>query len=132
VILRKAMSLLGIGSAKVDLILEKESFRPGEEVNGYFLLKGGTIEQKLRRIDCDLVMIEKRTEEMTVLDSTTILTTKQIEADEENKLPFTFIIPETIEDSNQHFSYRFNTKLTFNQGVESLDEDVIKITSVNG
>ncbi|RBW68795.1 sporulation protein [Bacillus taeanensis] len=128
-ILRKAMSLLGIGSAKIDLILEKERFHPGEDVHGYFLLKGGTIEQQLKRIDCDLVMVDKKTGIEEILDSATILTSKLIEADEENKLPFTFKIPDTIQGSNPNVSYRFNTKLTFNQGVESLDEDVIHITS---
>ena len=47
-ILRKYMALIGIGSAKIDLILEKVSYKPGEQVKGYFMVKGGTIEQQLR------------------------------------------------------------------------------------
>ena len=60
-LLRKYMSLLGVGSAQIDLILEKDILKPGDSVNGHFLIKGGTIDQQLKQIDCHLVMKDEMT-----------------------------------------------------------------------
>ncbi|MGM0750775.1 MAG: sporulation protein [Bacillota bacterium] len=127
-ILRKYMSLLGIGSAKIDLVLPKTSFKQGELLHGYFFLEGGIIEQKLRRVECDLVMLDKNGKEEKIIDSTTVLKSDIIQAEECNKLSFTYRIPETLPYSEENgIRYLFKTKLTFDQGVESLDEDYITI-----
>lgn len=127
-ILRKYMALIGIGSAKIDLILEKVTYKPGEQVKGYFMVKGGTIEQQLKRIDCDFVRVNEggSHEEEHVIDSITIFTSKNIESDVVSKIPFTFVLPQSlITDCDSVFC--FKSKLTFNQGVESLDYDDITI-----
>lgn len=127
-LLRKYMSLLGIGSAKIDLILDKEIYEPGECVNGYFLIKGGTIEQQLNRIDCDLVMIDLDKKSEEIIDSISILMTDSIESEVTNKIPFSFHLPEFVRVSSGELSYRFKTKMSFMQGVESFDQDAIQIT----
>lgn len=130
-ILRKYMALVGIGSAKIDLILEKDIYRPGELVKGNFLVKGGTIEQQLKRIDCDLVKTcEGDKTEEEIIDSVTIFTSKLIESDATNQVPFTFRLPKTMQPAVSA-SYRFQSRLAFKQGVESLDHDVIQVIAVN-
>ncbi|MCM3405376.1 sporulation protein [Cytobacillus oceanisediminis] len=62
-------------------MLEKETYRAGEQVKGYFLIKGGTILQQLKRIDCDLVLMDREEKNEEIVDSVTILTTKCIQAD---------------------------------------------------
>ncbi|WP_090832250.1 MULTISPECIES: sporulation protein [unclassified Bacillus (in: firmicutes)] len=126
-LLRKYMSLLGIGSAKIDLILEKESYRPGEPVHGYFFIQGGTIEQQVKRIECDLVMLDQISGVETIVDSATILSGAKIESEEMNKINFSFQLPESVALTDENTSYCFHTKLHFNEGVLSRDEDVIKI-----
>lgn len=126
-LLRKYLSLLGIGSAEINLILEKEKFRPGDSVRGYFLIKGGTIEQQVKQIDCDLLLINHADGSEKVIDSTTILWSTVIDSDEANKVDFTFQLPGSVPASSKEISYRFKTKLTFNKGVESFDQDIIKI-----
>lgn len=126
-ILRKYMALLGVGSAKIDLILEKDIFNPGEQVKGYFLIKGGTTLQQLKRIDCDLIKIDEETKQEDVVDSITILTTESIASATDNKIPLTFRLPLTVPSTSSNCSYRFKTKLSFKQGIESLDQDIIKI-----
>lgn len=128
-LLRKYMSLLGVGSAIIDLILPKETYKRGELINGYFHVKGGTIEQQLRRIDSDLVLIDSTTKTEKVIDTATILSTKLLRSEEANKISFTFKLPENIPVSSEHISYRFKTRLTFNEGVESKDQDIIQIIS---
>ena len=127
-ILRKYMAMLGVGSAQIDLILEKDTYRPGEQVKGHFVVKGGLIEQQLKRIECDLILTKKesRQENASVVDSLTIFTTKTIESDTYNHIPFSFRLPDFM-DVNCNMSYRFKSRLSFHQGVESLDHDEIRI-----
>lgn len=127
-ILRKYMALLGVGSAQIDLILEKDKYRPGEIVKGKFIVKGGLIEQRLNRIDCDLMMSTEPdvSKNEKLLDSITIFTTKVIESATTNHIPFSFQLPHSI-DSTCNPSYRFKSKLTFKQGIESTDHDAIYI-----
>ncbi|MET1014413.1 MAG: sporulation protein [Paenisporosarcina sp.] len=127
-LLRKYMALLGVGSAQIDLILEKDKYRPGELVKGYFLVKGGLIEQKLNRIDCDLMMSydERQDKKERLVDSITIYTSKIIESATTNHIPFTFQLPHSVESARE-FSYRFKSRLTFKQGIESIDHDAIQI-----
>lgn len=126
-ILRKYLSLVGIGSAKIDLILPKETYTPGEHIKGYFLLKGGTIEQQLKRIDCDLVRIHEGEEKEDVIDSTTILTSTLLDSEQSDKIPFAFKLPSTMNPSDDETSYRFKTKLYFKEGAKSIDQDLIQI-----
>jgi sporulation-control protein len=128
-LLRKAMSLLGIGSTGIDLILEKKTYRPGDKVSGYFLLKGGTIEQYIKQIECDLVMIDKSKEKEEVINTTTILTSRVIEADEIYQESFILSLLDTLQESRADLSYIFKTRLIFNEGVESKDQDIIYIIS---
>lgn len=121
------MSLLGIGSAKIDLVLSKESYTPGELIKGYFFLKGGTIEQQLKRIDCDFVRIREAGEEEAILDSTTILTSTLLQSEESNQIPFSFKLPSELLPSGSETTYRFKTRLHFKEGVKSIDQDLIQI-----
>lgn len=121
------MSRLGIGSARIDLILPKETYKPGEQINGYFLINGGTVEQKIKRIECELVMLDQSTGIEKVIDSATILSSRLILSEELNKISFTFNLPTSIRVSTEDISYNFKTKLTFDEGVESRDQDSIQI-----
>ena len=126
-ILRKYMSLLGIGSAQIDLILEKETYIPGEEVKGTFFIKGGTVVQKLKRIECDLIKEDLKEEKEQTVETKTILTTKNIQSETAEQIPFRFLLPDTMQVSTGTISYHFRSRLVFEKGVESRDLDVIRI-----
>jgi len=121
------MFLLGMDSSKVDLILQKETYKLGDSVHGCFLIKGGTIEQQIKRIDCDLIMSDHTALVENVIDTTTILTSRRIHSGELNKTPFTLQLPVYAPISSQEVSYHFRTRLTFNKGVDSRDRDIIQI-----
>ncbi|OIU71976.1 sporulation protein [Rossellomorea aquimaris] len=127
-LLRKYASMFGVGSAKIDLILPKTEFSPGELLHGYFILKGGIVKQKVRRIDCDLIMVDKQATEK-IIDSTTILKSEDLAPDETNRLNFVYRIPKTLQTGQNGIRYLFKTKLTFDKGVESLDEDWIIVVT---
>jgi sporulation-control protein len=126
-LLRRYMSLVGIGSARIDLVLEKDEVKLGGSIKGSFSIKGGTIEQQIKRLECDLVKTNLEEETEVVVDSTTILTTKLIDSDDSNEVPFSFYISSDLEPSSVHLSYRFKTRMVFQEGVKSMDHDTITI-----
>jgi sporulation-control protein len=126
-LLRKYMSLLGVGSAQIDLILKKDVLTPGDSVHGKFLIKGGTVAQELQQIECILVMVDLKTEQEETLDKVLIDVETRIQPDGDDMVPFTFQLPTDVPPSNKHISYHFKTKLVFKQGIESWDEDMIKV-----
>ena len=125
--LRKYMSLIGIGSAKIDLKLPKVTYKAGEHIKGCFLIKGGIVDQKTKQIQCDLIMIKRSTREEKTIDISTILTSIVIHAEEMLEISFSFGIPSSILSSTEEISYRFETKRSFNEGAESRDQDIIQI-----
>ncbi|MGP6149347.1 sporulation protein [Priestia flexa] len=127
-ILRKYMSLLGVGSAQIDLILSKDQYCKDESVKGEFHLKGGIVEQEITRIECDLIVTDHQSKEEVMIGSTSLLTSRKIKNGHLEKLPFTFDLPTELLPSNDKRSYRFKTRLTFSEGVESKDQDQITIT----
>ncbi|WP_147534774.1 sporulation protein [Bacillus marasmi] len=127
--LRKYMSLMGIGSAQVDLIINKNIYRQAETVKGYFNVMGGTVEQKIKRIECDLIKMNPHTETQEIIDSITILSTQEIESGGQNRIEFQFTLPKSIDKTSQTVSYHFKTKLIFDEGVKSLDHDPIFIVN---
>ncbi|MCG7336112.1 sporulation protein [Sporosarcina sp. ACRSM] len=126
-ILRKYMSLLGIGSAQINLIMQKKMYKLGDSVHGYFSIKGGSIEQQIKRIDCDLVVNDQTAHIEKVIDSTTILTSIRIQPEELYEVPFTFQLPVSGPVSTEEVSYHFKTGLTFDKGVGSRNQDIIQI-----
>ncbi|MGE7766809.1 sporulation protein [Peribacillus sp. NPDC096540] len=126
-LLRKYLSQLGIGKAIIDLKLSKVIYGLGERVTGEFYIIGGICEQKIKRLECDLVQIDKMKNAQQVIDTTTILTTKFIEEEQEIRIPFSFQLPVTTAVSSEHISYRFNTRLFFDVGVISEDQDIIQV-----
>lgn len=90
-ILRKSLLLLGIGSAQIDLILPKNTYKSGELINGYFLIKGGTQEQRIRRVECDLIMDTHSTGMEDILKTSTILSSSEIDSGKVMKFLLTFV-----------------------------------------
>lgn len=122
------MAQLGIGSAKIDLLLQKDVYKPGEVVYGTFSIKGGIIHQKLKKIDCHLIATNKTAGTEKIMGVTTILTSKQIDSEEMHNLPFVFNLPESILPSTDELAYHFQTRLIFDEGVTSQDQDRVQIT----
>lgn len=126
-ILRKYMSLLGIGSARIDLVLPKKEYRPGENITGRFLIRGGTIKQDIKRVECDLVLIDESQKIQEVIGTTTLLTVQSVHPEESIDIPFNFKLPHLLRISTDKRSYRFQTRLFFDEGVKSEDQDIINI-----
>jgi sporulation-control protein len=126
-LLRKYMSLIGIGSAKIDLQLPKYDFQAGETVKGCFFIEGGTVDQQINRIECDLVMADRLLKKETVIDTATILSSAVAKAQDRSKRDFTFRIPQSLPASSGTVYFQFKTRLFFDEGIESKDQDIITV-----
>lgn len=52
--LKKALSSVGIGSAKVDTIVDNDQVSPGELINGHVTVQGGKVEQSINHISIEV------------------------------------------------------------------------------
>ncbi|RJS58886.1 hypothetical protein CJ483_01435 [Bacillus sp. PK3_68] len=117
-----------IGSAHIHLVLDKREFAPGEKVTGYFSLEGGWFEQEIKRLECDLVVTDSKTQtEQLVEGAVTRLMSKSIVSKESDQIPFTFLLPAELDSSSDSRSYRFHTRVVFSNGAKSMEHDEIKI-----
>ncbi|KIL51884.1 sporulation protein [Jeotgalibacillus soli] len=115
-------------SKHVDLILDSHEFTPGEKVTGSFRLTCGRSKQKLKRLECDLVVKDTNTNEERVIETAaTILMSKTLKPDEEAVIPFSYVLPIELASTSQNITYRFHTRLIFNENVNRTDHDDIKI-----
>ncbi|WP_017726093.1 sporulation protein [Halalkalibacterium ligniniphilum] len=126
--LLKYLRFLKIGSANVDLVLDRKECVAGEKISGFFNLQGGWGTQTIKRLECDLVA--KRTgekEEKIIETVTTLLMTKTLDSGARAEIPFVYQLPKKLEPSSNGISYRFQTRLVFSDDVKDMDHDEIKI-----
>ncbi|WP_301238707.1 sporulation protein [Polycladomyces subterraneus] len=123
------LAKLGHGSARVDLVLEKDCYALGDEVRGRLIIHGGEVEQKINGIHVDLVLHlwahqRQHTRRVTRIPFPTSFV---IGAREVKEYPFTFRLPYNLPLSGHGVSYVFHTTLDIAQGADSLDSDPIQV-----
>ncbi|MGD6815949.1 sporulation protein [Metabacillus sp. 84] len=126
-LLRKWMSRLGIGAARIDLVLDQEQYKVGQVINGRYDIYGGTIEQKLKRIESDLVQTHRGQDSLIL--NRCIYTASTVLAEENRAISFTCRLPEELPLSDSDTSYKFVTKLVFDNGTDSMDHDEIYVVA---
>ncbi|BBW96520.1 sporulation protein [Geobacillus icigianus] len=128
-LLRKMMSKVGVGSAHVDLVLDKSLWRQGDRIQGTVHIYGGTVEQRIERLDMELV--QKTIENGKELDDIVAVIPAagafSIKPNEKKEIPFSYTIPETLPPSRPGRSYRFITRLQIEDAVDTLDFDYVQI-----
>lgn len=112
-----------IGSPHIDLLLDKNEFTPGEKVTGSFIIKSGLFEQKLSRLECDLVT-KNTSVKSPAADAIMIFMSEQIPPNTSKRIPFSFQLPAQMEGSR----YYFETKLCFGDGKKCIGHDAIDVT----
>ncbi|MDQ0418617.1 sporulation-control protein [Croceifilum oryzae] len=126
---KNMLAKFGHGSAKVDLVLDKQSFTLGESVSGSLIVIGGEVEQKINRIDIDFVVsIRKQGHEYTqVLQAFPFHDSFRIEPSGKRSFPFSYTMPNNLLVSGSSVSYFFKTRLDIANGVDSSDRDFVHI-----
>ncbi|MBM7573233.1 sporulation protein [Aquibacillus albus] len=123
----KLMSLLKIGSPKVDLILDTNQVKPGDKISGVFYMEGGWVKQKLKRLECDFVREYHGEKPEVIQPVKTVLMSDTIDSDDQTEIPFTYKLPKELPPTSEDVSYRLETKLVFTNDTKSIDTDEIVV-----
>ncbi|MFC4077672.1 sporulation protein [Salinithrix halophila] len=126
---KNLMAKLGKGAAKVDLVLERQNYLPGDEVRGELVIEGGTIEQKINQVDVDLTMIVqvKEQEINHTIERFPFHESFTVQPEARKTLPFSYVLPKDLPLSGNKVAYFFTTHLDIASGVDHSDHDFLKI-----
>ncbi|MEC3884632.1 sporulation protein [Halobacillus sp. HZG1] len=120
--LTKWMNGLRIGKPKVDLVLDPKGEDP-YVLSGVFQLSGSWRKQNIKRLECDLVVIERGKKPLLVQPVTTVLMTRTMEAGGYDEYPFRYELPRTLPPLSEGRSYKLQTRLVYENNAKSFDHD---------
>ncbi|KSU62769.1 hypothetical protein AS034_11735 [[Bacillus] enclensis] len=123
----KLMCRFGIGSTKFDLVLTKRDYRPGEVIQGEYEIIGGRIQQKLKRIETELLQFDHNSESSSVLHYNTILSSSTMKANELKRISFSCRLADSYPPSSEAISYKLVTRFVFDDGINKVDHDDFRI-----
>ncbi|WP_164491819.1 sporulation protein [Staphylospora marina] len=132
--LKRFLASLGIGAAKIDLILDKHHIVMGEEVTGKIILKGGEVEQKVDGLNVHLRLSSKyKKGDHTLPVNETVATVPVfresfiVSPGESKEFPFSFTCPKYLPVSSLNTRYYFQTELDIQQGLDAKDIDAVAV-----
>ncbi|MDH3347219.1 MAG: sporulation protein [Desulfobulbaceae bacterium] len=150
---KRMLSSIGIGSAKVNTMLEGELFHPGETINGVVEIKGGNTPQQIDGLYFSIltsytttVQVEKTTEpedgsepeieiiEEEVTKTHTLHSFKiddncSVEANETKQVTISFQLPWGTPLSQGTSKTWITTGLDIKKGLDSSDKDYIQVAA---
>jgi sporulation-control protein len=130
---KKILSSIGIGAAKIDLVLHQSATTTGGKLEGEIQLKGGEAAQELGEI---LVELEVRSgyvhDDRTInvheiLYRTVLQDATTISPGEHRVVPVVIEIPKNIPVTSLFTKYSLKTNLDIKQGLDAGDRDYIQI-----
>ncbi|MEH6907415.1 sporulation protein [Neobacillus drentensis] len=129
----KVFASVGIGSAAVDTKLQKDTYMPGETVNGVVEIKGGKVEQQVDEIYLTLnttYLKESDDKKYTVtasIDRFRLTTPFTVRPNEQKDIPFSFQLPFDTPLSIGRSKIWVTTGLDIKGGVDPSDKDYLKV-----
>lgn len=129
----KVFASVGIGSAAVDTKLEKDTYMPGETVQGVVEIRGGKVDQQVDEIYLTLnttYLRESDDRKYTVtaaIDRFRLTTPFTIRANERKEIPFTFQLPYDTPLTIGRSKVWVATGLDIKGGVDPSDQDQIRV-----
>ncbi|WP_027410284.1 sporulation protein [Anoxybacteroides tepidamans] len=126
---KKLLSKLGVGAAKVNLMLHQPHARLGEKIEGEFLIEGGTIEQYVRKLEVELHLIVHADghEHHRTVALIPVASSFSIQPGERKVCPFSYTLPIHLPITRYGVDYVFVTRLDIADGVDALDKDAFRI-----
>lgn len=143
---KRAMASMGVGSAKIDTVLNEDKFRAGDEFTGKIYVRGGSVEQHVNKIVVKLMTYYMTQEIKRYVDSDGDEREELIEVKHDlmlDKVEFNDSFDlQPKEDKDYDFAFRISdiTPITFERkavwieteldiagGIDSSDRDYIQI-----
>jgi sporulation-control protein len=128
---KKVMAIFGKGAAKIDLVLFQADVPLGGQVKGEIVLKGGTVEQVINKIEVELYFELKTKDDKKITHLIAVIPYQAsfvIQPGQERIVPFELPIPEDLLVSSPTASYYLATHLDIQGGIDSSDRDEIIVT----
>jgi sporulation-control protein len=88
----KVLCKFGVGSAKIDLVLKGDTYCSGDMIKGEYIINGGVAEQRLKRVESDLVLTTSNDDRERVIHTNTIYSSAVITAQENKVIGLSFNI----------------------------------------
>lgn len=129
----KVFASVGIGAASVDTKLEKDTYMPGETVQGVVEIKGGKVEQQIDEIYLSLNTTylkesdDRKYNVTATIDRFRLTTPFTIRSNERKEIPFTFQLPYDTPLSIGRSKVWVTTGLEIKGGVDPSDKDYLKV-----
>lgn len=131
----RIMASVGIGSAKVDTLLEKGSYSPGEEVRGVIRLYGGAVEQQIEGIDLAVMTYytrevnDTKVQEKAQLSVVRATSAIQLRANEQKDIPFAFQLPVSTPLTIGRTPVFIQTTADIRSAMDPTDQDRIDVVA---
>lgn len=132
--LNRILTSIGIGSAKVDTVLQKDIYQLGEMAKGVIYVEGGNIPQVIDEIYMDLMLSYSFTHKDYKIQETVRIgrgkaaTKLTISPKEVIELPFEIQIPHQCPVSCAYSRFWIETGLDIKKAIDPKDRDCIQIT----
>ncbi|WP_160722148.1 sporulation protein [Bacillus sp. USDA818B3_A] len=129
----KVFASVGIGSAEVDTKLEKDTYMPGETVQGVVAIKGGKINQQIDEIYLALNTTYLRESDdrkysvTATIERFRLTTPFTIGANEKKDIPFSFQLPFDTPLSIGRSKVWVTTGLDIKGAIDPNDQDYLKV-----
>ncbi|UHA75014.1 sporulation protein [Paenibacillus sp. 481] len=129
----RMLASIGIGSAKVDTLLEKARYAPGEEVRGVVKLNGGQVAQQIDGIRLQLMsqyvkeVDDRKTTYQHELARFRVSDAFSIQASEAREIPFSFILPSNVPLTIGTAPVWLKTELDIPSAIDPTDNDRIEV-----
>ncbi|MWC27790.1 sporulation protein [Paenibacillus sp. MMS18-CY102] len=132
------LASIGIGNAKIDTVLEKSRYAPGEEVRGVVRMQGGSVDQRVETVQLS-VMTEyiRETDDHKHRHHAEIArfhVTKPftLQPNERQEVPFSFLLPNETPLTIGRAPVWIKTELDVRGAVDPGDSDRIEVQPSQG
>lgn len=132
--IKKFLASIGVGNAKIDLILDQSQLTMGENVTGRIQVVGGDVEQKIDGLSVGFrvasryssgdqtVHVDEKMADITITQEKFVL-----QPGEHREYPFHFTCPTGIPVSSVTTGYYFQTSLEIDMGIDAKDRDYVTV-----
>lgn len=128
------LASLGVGAAKIDLILNRDVLVMGEEATGKIVLKGGEVEQRIEGLSVEFCLAssykkgDRRVNVNEKIAAIPITTeTFTVAPDQVKEYPFSFTCPDYLPVSSVNTRYYFQANLEIKKGLDAQDRDYVEV-----
>ncbi|MFJ5964002.1 sporulation protein [Bacillus sp. NPDC093026] len=132
--LKRMAAKIGIGAAKIDTVLEKAVYQPGDTVKGTVTIKGGNIDQETKFVKIKVVQrydIEQDDDQVTKYTNIVVHHVTDaftIKANETYNFPFAFHLPLDTPVTMGKTTTELVTDLDLQGAIDKADYDPIQVT----